>query len=245
MEKGKLGINTLVFLEDLRNGVEQSYILDKINSLNIKNAEIRREFIKDFDREIVEIKEKAEKYGMNLFYSVPEWLFEENKVRTKEIERYFNEAYKMNCNYVKMHIGEIDEITKENSEVIKDLCDKYKIKLTIENDQTAENGQVKKINNFLIKNRELGGNITFTFDVGNWIFQEEDPLKNAEILKEFVTYIHLKNVNSNKENVLLSEGIIQIEKILDILPKNLHTALEYPCSSLSEVEKEIEKVLKL
>lgn len=245
MEKGKLGINTLVFLEDLKNGLEQSYILDKINDLNIKNVEVRREFIKDFDKEIVEIKEKAKEYGITLFYSVPEWLFKENKLRSKEIEDYFNEAYRMNCHYVKMNIGEIEELEKEDSDTIKLLCEKYLIKLTIENDQTKENGRVDKINKFLVENKELGGNITFTFDVGNWLFQEENPIENAVILKDFVTYIHLKNVDSNRGNALLDEGTLDLEKILEILPKNLHMALEYPCISLDEIEKEIEKALRL
>ena len=245
MEKEKLVINTLVFFDDLKNGVEQSVIIDKVNKLGIKNVEVRREFIKDFNKEIGEIKEKSSKYNMDLFYSVPEWLFKGNKLRRNEIEGYFNEAYNMNCHNVKMNIGQINELLVEDIKAIDDLCRKYMIKLTIENDQTAENGRAEKIYSFLKRNRELGGNISFTFDVGNWIFQEEDPVKNSELLKDFVTYVHLKNIDENRKNTLLDKGILNIEKILNNLPKNLPMALEYPCISIKEIELEIKKALKL
>lgn len=245
MEKEKLVINTLVFLYDLKNGVPQSTIIDKVNKLGIKSVEVRREFIKDFNKEILDIKEKASSYNMNLFYSVPEWLFRGNKLRRKEIEIYFNEANNMNCHNVKMNIGEVNELSVEDVKAIDELCKKYEIKLTIENDQTYENGRSKKIYNFLKKDRELGGNISFTFDVANWIFQDEDPIKNSELLKDFVKYIHLKNADVNRKNTLLDEGILNLEKILHNLPKNLSMALEYPCTSIEEVELEIKKALKL
>ena len=85
MEKEKLVINTLVFLDDLKSGVEQSVIINKVNKLGIKNVEVRREFIKDFNKEILDIKEKAIKYNIDLFYSIPEWIFKEDKLRRDDI----------------------------------------------------------------------------------------------------------------------------------------------------------------
>ncbi len=238
-----LVINTLVFIDDLKNGQLQSEILDKIIKIGIQNIEVRREYIKDFSKELVDIREVANKNNITLFYSVPETLFKEGKLRKLDIEQYFNEAYKMNCNYIKMNIGQVNELSKEDTDIISELCNKYSVYLTVENDQTEENGRCDKIYNFLSLNRKLGGNISFTFDVGNWIFQEEDPIKNAERLKEFVTYIHLKNVDDNKGNSLIDKGILDLEKILEILPKGLPMALEYPCASIDEVQGEINKVL--
>ncbi|MGG7143098.1 sugar phosphate isomerase/epimerase family protein [Clostridium nigeriense] len=245
MEKEKLVINTLVFIDDLKSGVPQSNIIDKVNKLGIKSIEVRREFIKDFNKEIIDIKEKANIYNINLFYSVPECLFRADKLRRKEIEGYFNEAYNMNCHNVKMNIGEVNELSVEDVKEIDELCKKYEIKLTVENDQTCENGKSEKIYNFLKRDRDLGGNISFTFDVANWIFQDEDPIKNSELLKDFVSYIHLKNADDNRKNTLLDTGILNLEKILNNLPKNLPMALEYPCTSIEEVKLEIEKALKL
>lgn len=245
MKKENLVINTLVFLDDLKYGIPQSRILDTINEIGIKNVEVRREFIKDFNMELRDIREKAERYNITLFYSVPEWLFKEDKLRKKDVEEFFSEAYNMNCHYIKMNVGAVSKVSKEDTDTINELCDKYLIKLTVENDQTEENGKCEKIRKFLDRNRELGGNISFTFDVGNWIFQEENPIKNAEVLKNFVTYVHLKNVDNNRKNTLLDEGILDLKKILEILPKDLPMAIEYPCISIDEVQREISKVLKL
>lgn len=243
MDNEKLVINTLVFIDDLKSGVPQSIIIDKVQELGIKNVEVRREFIKDFTREIVDIKEKTNKYKINLFYSIPEWIFKENKLRDKEIEGYFIEANKMNCENVKLNIGEVNELLIEDVNKIEELCKKYNINLTIENDQTFENGRAEKIYKFLKRNRELGGSISFTFDVGNWIFQNEDSIINAEILNEFVTYIHLKNVDENRGNTLIDKGILNLKNILDKLPKDLPMAIEYPCYSIDELRLEIDKAL--
>lgn len=245
MNSKKLVINTLVFIDDLKSGIPQSTIIDKIQELGIKNVEVRREFIKDFNKEIIDIKEKSNKYKINLFYSVPEWIFKENKLRYEEIEGYFTEANKMNCRNVKLNIGEVEELLIEDVNKIENLCNRYNIKATIENDQTFENGRADKIYKFLKRNRELGGSISFTFDVGNWIFQNEDSSINAEILSEFVTYIHLKNVDENRGNTLIDKGILNLKNILDKLPKDVPMALEYPCKSMDEIKLEINKALKL
>ena len=244
MNKGKLVINTLVFLDELNSGVSQSKLLDKVSEMGIKNVEVRREFIKDFNNELTIIKEKAHSNDITLFYSVPECLFEDDKLRKIYIEKYFDEAFKMNCHYIKMNIGDVRILSKKDTDIINELCKKYSVKLTVENDQTELNGKCDRIYKFLSQNKKLGGEISFTFDVGNWLFQEEDPKKNAEILKDFVTYVHLKNADINKRNVLLDEGIIEIEKILEILPKDLPMALEYPCDSIDEIKEEINKALK-
>ena len=87
MNKGKLVINTLVFLDELNSGVSQSKLLDKVSEMGIKSIEVRREFIKDFDTELVKIKDKSQRNDITLFYSVPECLFEDDKLRKIYIEK--------------------------------------------------------------------------------------------------------------------------------------------------------------
>lgn len=244
MERDQLVVNTLVFIEDLKSGIPQSSIMDILDKLEIKNVEIRREFIKDFNNELIDIKEKSKTYEMNVFYSVPEWMYKEHKLRVKDIETYFEEAFQMNCHNIKLNIGEVKEVSKEDVDNINELCKKYQMKMTVENDQTIENGRSDKIYNFLCQVEQLKGNISFTFDIGNWIFQDEDPFKNAELLNSFVTYIHLKDIGNNRSNTLLNEGLLDWKNILSVLPKRLPIALEYPCDTKEQLELEINKILK-
>lgn len=244
MERDELVVNTLVFLEDLKLGIPQSSIMDILHELGIKNVEIRREFIKDFNNELINIKEKSKRYGIKVFYSVPEWIYKQDKLRVEDIETYFKEAYQMNCYNIKLNIGEVKEVSKEDIQNINELCEKYQMKMTVENDQTIENGRVNKIYNFLCQVKQLKGNISFTFDVGNWIFQDEDPLKNAELLKSFVTYIHLKDIGNNRSNALLNDGLLDWKNILSVLPPKLPIVLEYPCGTKEQLALEINKILE-
>ena len=101
-----------------------------------------------------------------------------------------------------------------------------------------------KIYKFLCEVKQLKGNVSLTFDIGNWVFQDEDPLKNAKLLNSFVTYIHLKDIGEKRNNVLLNEGILNWREILSALPEKLPIALEYPCESKEQLALEINKVLQ-
>lgn len=244
MNRDQLVINTLVFLNELKKGINQSVIMDTINDLGINGIEIRREYIKDFEQELAKIKEKSKLYNMKVFYSVPECIYKENKLLVEDIEEYFKEAYKMNCHYVKLIIGQYKDVSNEDIQKINELSKKYEIEMTVENDQSSLNGKIKNIYKFLSQVKKHKGNITFTFDIGNWLFQDESPLQNAERLKSFVTYIHVKDIGIKRNNVLLNDGIIDWKKVLDKLPKDAPIALEYPCDTKEQVQLEINKILQ-
>lgn len=249
MKKINIVINTLVFLDDLTNGVKQSELLKSIHSLGIKKAEVRREFIKDFEVELQEIRTVSEELQIELYYSVPDYLYINGELAVDKIEDHFIEASKMNCKNVKLNVGEYHDISIENASSINRLCDKYSILLTIENDQTEENGRIQKIKEFLQVSKKLGMKINCTFDVGNWLWQEEDPEKNAAILKPYVTYIHLKDVivRDKPMVVFLDEGGIPWRSILGIFDENIPVAIEYPCSpdTLARLKTEIDKLIKV
>lgn len=247
MKKNNIVINTLVFLDDLKNGVKQSELLKSIHSLGIKKAEVRREFIKDFKTELQEIRNVSEELQIELYYSVPDYLYIRGELAVAKLESYFSEANKMNCKNVKLNIGDFKSISAENTETFNFLCNKYSIKLTVENDQTKDNGRVKKIIEFLNSSEKSGMKLSCTFDVGNWTWQNEDPAENANILKPYVTYIHLKDVKvtDKPQAVFLDEGLIPWRSILEIFDKNIPAAIEYPCSpdTLARLESEINKLI--
>lgn len=246
MQKSNIVINTLVFLEDLNNGVKQSKLLKDIHGLGINKVEVRREFIKDFDTELQEIRVISEKFEMEIYYSVPRYLYVGGELNIDEIEQSFSEAAKMNCRNVKLNIGDYNHISSENVCEINSLCDKYWVVLTVENDQTKENGQVIKIKEFLTAAQTFGMKVSCTFDIGNWLWQKEDPKENTYKLKPYVTYIHLKDVymNDKPKAELLDQGVIPWRSILEIFDKNIPVAIEYPCfpDTLAVLKKEISKL---
>jgi sugar phosphate isomerase/epimerase len=90
-------------------------------------------------------------------------------------------------------------------------------------------------------------NIGYVYDVGNWSWVDEDEFDNANVLKEFARYVHLKDVKkiSNGNLTLpLDEGNINWRKALRILPKGINVGLEYPCGNNSIVKEGIKKLLE-
>lgn len=249
MEKDNIVINTLVFMNSLDDGVKQSSLLRDIHALGIEKVEVRREFIKSFDEELQEIRKTAEELQIELYYSVPRCLYDDGELKTSEIEECFIEANKMGCENVKMNIGDYHHISNEDVCKVNSLCNKYSIKLTVENNQTEEEGRSDKIKEFLETSEKLGLKVYCTFDIGNWLWLKEDPKENAYILKKFTTYIHLKDVSMNGEpqTVLLDEGVIPWRSILGIFDKSIPVALEYPCypDTLTRLKAEIDKLQKV
>lgn len=67
----ELGINLLVYKEQLEKGMPQSSLLRTIKEQGISLAEVRREYVLD-EAERIAISKAAENLHMDLYYSVPE-----------------------------------------------------------------------------------------------------------------------------------------------------------------------------
>ena len=232
MEQNRLMVNTLFFLSDLQSGAGQAELLKSAAACGIGCVEIRREFIRDFAKECREIREKAELLQLRLYYSVPDTLYHGGKLKKQEIERYFSEASAMGSANVKLNIGDYrDNFQQEDAAYLNALCSRYGITLTVENDQTAENGRLKKIQTFLECASEQSSSIGMTFDIGNWLWQQESPLAAAVALCRYTTQIHLKDVATTPDvhTVLLDAGEIDWRLIIREFSPAVPVALEYPC----------------
>lgn len=243
----QLGINLLVFKRDLDNGVEQKNILDEIESLGISIAEIRREYLKNLDEELIEINKLARKLKLEIYYSVPEKIACGKKINPN-IEGYFEEAIRMGSTHIKFNIGELENLDAYEIVKLRDIINSFNIKVTIENDQTPENGTLKSVINAIntINNNLLP--IGYTFDLGNWYWQNEDPDNAFGILKSKITVLHLKNIDSSNggpSTTLIEKGEINWKAILKKLPKDIPVIIEYPIEkgNILEEVKQVKEVL--
>jgi len=245
LSKETIFINTLVFIELIQNGLSQVEVMEQLGNAGYKKIEVRRELFTDLATELPKINKLSKDFGMEVYYSVPEYLYTDKKVNYDGLKTYFKEAQAMNCNMIKVVIGDYASVMQEDALLLNDLCAQYKVNFTVENDQTFENGRVEKIHSFLIDYYALGGQTSTTFDIGNWLWQNQDPLINAQLLAKHVTYIHLKDAKggSTAQVTYLDEGDIPWKKVLDVLP-SVPLAIEYPCGTevLKQLEIEISKI---
>jgi len=237
-------INTLVFNDVSTRHDQKEYILSLYES-GYKNIEIRREYLNNLEDELEDIGEVVREKDITLYFSIPDTLFDSNKINQEKITNYFQEAEILGSKTVKLVVGDYNEISTEDEAFLKKIVSK-EILLFIENDQTQENGKVDKILKFLKEAKEKNINVRLTFDIGNWFWTQEDPKKNAEILNEFIDYVHFKDVtkvNGLNEAQLLNTGYVDIKYFIDYF-SGKSFGIEYPCGKevIPVIKEEINKL---
>ncbi|MBP1046046.1 hypothetical protein I6N96_07105 [Enterococcus sp. BWM-S5] len=237
----KIFINTIV----KENTLTQKEFIRQLAELQlpIDGIEIRREMLselpKERKKELIEIAELAKENNWTMMYSVPESLFLTQGINpafdvwVKELQLFNGESMKVNT-------GDVASILSVDGKRIKELIAEAGIRVTIENDQTAENGTFEATKQALTNISEAKLPIGYTFDVGNWLVMGESPEAAYRQLQETIDVIHLKNMDEESKSVLLDEGIA--EWPLFIKGQEI-IVLEYPMK-LSEIANEIKRVIE-
>lgn len=235
MRNTDLVYNTLIAQAKVNSGLKQLEIFDYIVDLGFNSIEVRREYFKDVDREIESISQFSLEKNITILYSIPEVIFLENGEVNPEIKRYFGEAINLKATHVKMTIGNYQNKAQlQNLNLIND----QPFIFTIENDQTKQSGTVQNILKFLTEAKYEQINIGYTYDLGNFRYVGEDEITGAEKLRDYVSYIHLKNVTQSADTLLatsLEQGDIDWRKAILYLPKDVPIALEYPSDEKEEI----------
>lgn len=226
-----IGINLLVYMQELNNGTAQSALLPIIAGHGVTLAEVRREYIKD-DAEFDRIREAAEANGLDLFYSVPESLTI-GGAANPGFEGFLDEAVRMGVRNVKFNQGDVKDVDAAVIAAIDGAAGARGLTLTIENDQTPENGTLACTAASLAHIREVGGAIGYTFDLGNWFWRGEDADAAFVQLLTDITVFHLKNVNGAADRAALSttmlqDGVIDWRTMLPQLAPGVPVFLEFP-----------------
>jgi sugar phosphate isomerase/epimerase len=211
--------------------------------LPIAGVEIRRELLSEIpqerEKELLEAAELAKKNNWRMMYSVPEALFLKERINPDFIT-WLEELQVFDGESMKVNTGAVADIVSVDGKQLKELVEKTGIRVTIENDQTAENGTFAATKQALDNINKAELPIGYTFDVGNWLVMQESPEKAFQQLKGAIDVIHLKNMNEERQPVLLDEGMVEWTRFID---GQETIVLEYPMK-LSELPKEIERVIE-
>ena len=240
-------VNMLVFDELVKEGKKQLEFFEGLSQLGIKKIEIRRDYIKE-ESEFKALKEAAQLYGFELLYSVPELLYTGQMMEETALISYAKEANELGAKHMKFGAGYFEEVSAEDARILNKVMKEYGVDhFTIENGQESYS-TAEQLNQLCTQLIEKGAAVSITFDTGNFMFVHEDPVKNAVLLKENVTYVHLKDIKAaTVEMTLLNEGDISITEVLKVFPSDINTAIEYPCGHdpLDGLKKEIAKLVAI
>lgn len=235
-------LNTWIFENDVKNGVKQDELVDRVAQLDVDGIEVRREYFKDLDAELPVIAKKAAQYPLIVNYSVPDQVFMTDGTVNPELPKYFQEGLIMGIEKIKFNIGNFAAFTGDLKQAFSELP-LDKMTMNVENDQTELSGSVGALVTFLESAKRQGVPVGYVYDLGNWAFTKQDALESAETLSQYTDYIHLKNV-INKDGELvtsanLDEGMFNWRVILKRLPSDVAFALEYPMDKKAHIQSQI------
>jgi sugar phosphate isomerase/epimerase len=235
-------LNTVAYQDLLKKNSRQAELIPEMRSLGIDTVEIRREFISAGAAEIQEIAAAAKENQVKLYYSVPDEVFKNSEVNPS-LEEYFKEAAHLHAFQMKLTLGDVNRLTKQGAEQLGGILRSFPTKLTIENDQSKERGSALRLKTFMEEASEYGLSIGLTFDVANFVYFDENPIESAKILKQYVKYVHIKNVKrleGKLEAVDMESGDLDIRAILNEFPESIPCAIEYPCGQENKIKLKIE-----
>lgn len=237
-------LNTWIFEKDVQDGASQVDLVDRVKKLGADGIEVRREYFKDFDKELSGVANAAQRDGLIVNYSVPDVIFESDGSLNPNLPKYFAEGHKLGISKIKFNTGSFNKYQGNLADDFSKLP-LAEIKMNVENDQTPISGTPDAIYSFLSAARKAGLNsIGYVYDLGNWAFTGFDAILAAKKLAPFCDYIHLKNsMLDSKGNMTttddLSKGMFNWQIIVSYLPKDVQFALEYPMDNDDLIKQQI------
>ncbi|AUX11638.1 sugar phosphate isomerase [Latilactobacillus sakei] len=236
-------LNTWIFENDIKKGIKQSDLINRVAKLKVDGIEVRREYFTSFTEELPIIASKAQESGLIVNYSVPDQIFLENGDLNPELMTYFDEGLLMGIDKIKFNLGSFNKFNGDLAEVFS-AFPLEQITMNIENDQTKLSGSADALIKFLSCAKENNVRVGFVYDLGNWAFTKQDPIASADLLAPYTDYIHLKNTLADSTDNLktssdLEQGMYDWRRVLDHLPQDAPCAIEYPMENDALVESQI------
>jgi sugar phosphate isomerase/epimerase len=192
-------------------------------------VEVRGELLTDPAAELTEIRALAQ--GRQLVYSSPDGLWrDEGLFDQAAVTRAVDAALRLGAPRVKMAIGGFDA---RRATVQALACFAHAgVELVIENDQTGQAGTLDALRAFYDAPANAGVTSPgLTFDMGNWHWTGECPMRACEAFAQHVVYVHCKGVQRQAARwvaVPIADSAAPWRALLRGLPRGLPWAIEYP-----------------
>lgn len=208
----------------------QQALLPLIQQAGADGVEIRREL---FDAaalaNLPALAHAIQQHQLRASYSVPDTLFCDDGALNPQLENYLKEAQQLNAQRLKLALGGF------NGELygadLRALSERYPIELAVENDQTV-NGKLAPTLHFFQAAERENLPVVMTFDMGNWLWTQENAQDAAAQLGRFVRYIHVKAAEPHGDSyraVALDEAKKDDwRQLLQQLPDDAPRGIEFP-----------------
>lgn len=192
--------------------------------------EVRSELLRDGEAELAALGE-ALPYALRV-YSSDEGLWDlEGRLNEAALDRGLAHARTLGSSKLKMSIGGYRSSSSQTLDQLLTALLVSKVELLIENDQTPGAGTVDALQAFFEASDSAGAKLGMTFDICNWHWTGECPLRAAAAFAPRVCYVHCKGVQRQAQRwvaVPLADSAAPWRAILRTQPVSQPWAIEYP-----------------
>ena len=200
----------------------QQAVVPIVAAAGADGIEIRRELCSEAEiQQLPALGKAISDAGLTAFYSVPEALYTEEGALNPRLASHLNEAQQLNARLIKYSLGHYQPGSDGSP-----LRDGLPLTLVVENDQT-DCGTLAALNGYFSDNAPVG----MTFDMGNWLWVGDDPIRAAGKLASFVSYVHVKAAAPTADGwraIALDEADNLWRETLALLPSDVPRGIEFP-----------------
>lgn len=226
----EIAITTSAFGADGVRAQGQAAWLDLIAAAGATQVEIRAELFTDAP-DFAALGAAIQAAGLGCVYSVPLELWPEaGAALSARLPEALAEARLLGADTLKVSLGHY-RATADLQSLARLLQDDGP-QLLVENDQTAQGGRVEPLRAFIQAARAVALPVGLTFDIGNWRWQDEDPLQAARLLGKDVRYLHCKAVRRRAGGLHAvppeAADLLAWQGLLAYFPSGLRRAIEFP-----------------
>ncbi|MHA3903429.1 sugar phosphate isomerase/epimerase family protein [Castellaniella sp. WN] len=195
--------------------------------------EVRGELLgEDAGGELAALAALAAEAGLARVYSSPRGMWDAaGRLDEAAVREGLDRAARLGAGWLKMSIGGFAPRAPAGMATLRTLLAGHSVELLVENDQTESAGTVPALTAFFRAADAAGVSLGMTFDMGNWHWVGECPLRAADAFAPRVHYVHCKGALRRPDRwvaVPLESSAAPWRAVLRALPAAAPRAIEYP-----------------
>ncbi len=196
-------------------------------------VEVRGELLReDAAGELDALAALAAETGLARVYSSPQGMWDAaGRFDAAAVHEGLDRAFRLGASWLKMSIGDFAPRAPAGLDVLRTLLVGHPVELLVENDQTESAGTLPALAAFFRAADDAGVPLGMTFDMGNWHWVGECPLRAADAFASRVRYVHCKGALRRPDRwvaVPLESSAAPWRAVLRALPATAPRAIEYP-----------------
>jgi sugar phosphate isomerase/epimerase len=178
---------------------------------------------------------KIQDLGMWTVFSTPATLFaDDGQLAEATLVASIEEANAIGARILKLPLGGAEHGVERDHATFKRLStalERSSAKLLVENGQLMAGGKISSFVDLFSRANEERLALTMTFDTGNWVWADQDPLEAARQLAHHVSYVHCKAVQGSGARMFAAPPSPEdagFAALLSLFSRQVPRGIEFP-----------------